>query len=256
MNSYELSRSWFDFCFENPEKITPTHTAFYFFCIEHCNRLGWKEKFGLPMEMTKEALGIKNYRTYSKVFNDVVDFGFIKVVERSKNQYSATIISIAKNTKAHAKADTKALDKAMIKHSQKQVHGIVGIDKHYNKEQLNLLTKNHKEVKEFLQTLNPIVFNFKFSLIELGIEKAIINDWLKVRSKKKATNSETAFNAIVTQIGISKLSANDCIKLAVENSWSGFKAEWIDGVKTISNQKQPNTPVSDFSNVTPDQLKF
>ena len=56
MNGYELSRSWFDFCFENPEKISPNHTALYFFCIEHCNRLGWKNKFGLPMEMAKEAL--------------------------------------------------------------------------------------------------------------------------------------------------------------------------------------------------------
>jgi len=137
MNSYELSRAWFDFCFENPEKISPNHTALYFFCIEHCNRLGWKEKFGLPMEMAKEAIGIKNYRTYSKAFNDLVDFGFIKIIERSKNQYSANIIAIVKNAKATTKATTKALDNAMQKHKQKQVHGIVGIDKPNNKEPNN-----------------------------------------------------------------------------------------------------------------------
>jgi hypothetical protein len=81
-NSYELSRNWFDWCFENPEKINANHTAMYFFIIEHCNRLGWKEKFGLPMEMTKDALGISNYRTYSKTFNDLVEWGFIKVIEK------------------------------------------------------------------------------------------------------------------------------------------------------------------------------
>ena len=86
MNSYELSRKWFDWCFENPEKISPNHSAMYFFIIEHCNRLGWKSKFGLPMEMTKDAIGMKNYRTYTKTFNDLVEWGFIDVVQKSKNQ--------------------------------------------------------------------------------------------------------------------------------------------------------------------------
>jgi len=128
MNSYELSRNWFDWCFENPEKISPTHTALYFFAIEHCNRMGWKEKFGFPMEMAKDAIGISNYRTYSKTFNDLVEWGFIIVHQKSKNQHSANIIAIANNTKA----STKALDTAMQKHSQKQVHGTVGIDKPNN----------------------------------------------------------------------------------------------------------------------------
>jgi len=125
LNGYTLSRDWFDFCFENPELIRPIHTALYFFIIEHCNRLGWKAKFGLPMEMTKDAIGVKNYKTYSKGFNDLVDWGFIKVIERSKNQYSSNIIALVQNTKTNG----KALSKAMLKHSQKQVHGIVGIDK-------------------------------------------------------------------------------------------------------------------------------
>lgn len=134
MNVFELSRNWFDWCFENPEKIRPTHTAMYFFIIEHCNRLGWKEKFGLPMQMTKDAIGIKNYRTFSETLNDLVDYGFLKIIEKSKNQYSANIVAIVNN----AKANTKALDKAMQKQSKKQVHGIVCIDIHNNQEQLTI----------------------------------------------------------------------------------------------------------------------
>jgi len=89
LNSYELSRCFINFAFDNPEKISPNHYAIYFFAIEHCNRLGWKEKFGLPTEMAKEAIGIKNYRTYQKTLNDLIDFGFIKLVQKSKNQYSS-----------------------------------------------------------------------------------------------------------------------------------------------------------------------
>ncbi len=116
MNSYELSRAWFDFCFENPEKIKPNHTAVYFFSIEHCNRLGWKNKFGLPTTMVMEAVGIKSYNTYIKTLRELVDWGFIKMIEKSKNQYSANIIALSKNVKAL----DKALDKALIKHTSKQ----------------------------------------------------------------------------------------------------------------------------------------
>ena len=71
-------------------------------------------------------------------------------------------------------------------------------------------------------------FNFKKSLLDLGVEEKIASDWLKARAKKHATNSETAFTAIANQINISSLTANECIKYAAENSWAGFKSEWID----------------------------
>ena len=100
LNSYELSRKWFDFSFKNPEFINPSHTAIYFFAIEHCNRLGWKEKFGFPTEMAKEAIGIKSYNTYIKAFNDLVEWGFFIMIEKSKNQYSSNIIALSKFDKA------------------------------------------------------------------------------------------------------------------------------------------------------------
>lgn len=132
IDGYTLSRDWFDFCFENPELIKPNHSALYFFAIEHCNRLGWKKKFGFPTEMAKDAIGIKNYRTYMVTLNDLIDWGFIHMVERSKNQYSANIIALVKITNA----PTKALSKAMQKHSRKQgqstYKSIVSINKPEN----------------------------------------------------------------------------------------------------------------------------
>tara|TARA_R110000787_G_scaffold225601_1_gene333493 strand:+ start:337 stop:1059 length:723 start_codon:yes stop_codon:yes gene_type:complete len=116
MNGYDLSRNFVNFSFENPSKIKPNHYALYFFAIEHCNRLGWKKEYGLPTTMTMEAIGIKSYNTYIKTFNELVDFGFFNLIERSKNQYSANIIELSNNDKAH----DKALDKAFIKHATKQ----------------------------------------------------------------------------------------------------------------------------------------
>lgn len=144
MNGYDLSRKWFDWCFENPERISPNHTALYFFIIEHCNRLGWKAKFGLPTTMVKEAIGIRSYNTYINTLNDLVDFGFVVMIEKSKNQYSSNIVALSNFDKAH----DKALDKALIKHTTKQVEStsksIVSINK---QETIN----NKPSVEEFIE---------------------------------------------------------------------------------------------------------
>jgi len=94
MHSSNLSRNWINFSFDNPEKVKPIHYAIYFFSIEHCRRLGWKEKFGLPTFMVMEAIGVKKWHTYAKALNDLVYWGFIVMVQKSKNQYSRNIISL------------------------------------------------------------------------------------------------------------------------------------------------------------------
>jgi len=157
-NGYELSRKWFDFCFENPERIKPNHTAMYFFAIEHCNRLGWKRKFGFPSTMVMEAIGIKSYNTYIKTLNDLIDFGFIIILEKSKNQYSANIIALSKNTKAL----TKALTKAIVKHTSKQSESIDSIDKPLTIKPKNSISFYEKErdlnnSSQFIKEYNQII---------------------------------------------------------------------------------------------------
>jgi len=120
INGYQLSRAWFDWSFENPEKVSPNHSAIFFFAIEHCNRLGWKEKFGFPTRMAMDAIGIKKHQTYIRYFNDLVEWGFFKLIQKSLNQYSANIISL----QIAKPKNGKALDKAIIKHAAKQIASI------------------------------------------------------------------------------------------------------------------------------------
>jgi hypothetical protein len=189
MNSYELSRSFTDWAFENPEKIKPIHYAIYFFAIEHCNRLGWKTKFGLPSQMVMESIGVKNWKTYSIGLNDLVEWGFICMVEVSKNQYSSNIISLSATVK-NTKADTKALDKALSKHSQKQGtkqgQSTVSIDKQLNnitsnKEQRTILMS--KAIASDLTELNVPFFEIAKAFFDLFEKNA--NDlgveWLHLK---------------------------------------------------------------------------
>ncbi|MGM1056165.1 MAG: hypothetical protein ACQEWG_09805 [Bacteroidota bacterium] len=147
MNSYEFSRAWFDFSFNTPHKVKPVHTAIYFFAIERCNRLGWKEEFGFPTDLAMEALRISNYKTYISALQELVDWGFIKWIQKSKNQYNANVIALVKNTKA----PPKALDKAVSNQCTKQVQSIASIDKQLNNKQINLLNLKTLDKKEFLK---------------------------------------------------------------------------------------------------------
>jgi hypothetical protein len=81
--------------------------------------------------------------------------------------------------------------------------------------------------REEKKTINDNKFNFKKSLLDLGINEQIVSDWLKVRSKKNAANTKTAFDGILREINKTRLSANECIKIAVERNWQGFKSEWV-----------------------------
>lgn len=146
MDIYTLSRNFFNWSFENPEKVKPNHIALYFFCIEHCNRLGWKQKFGLPTTMAKEAIGIRSYNTYIETLNDLVEFGFIQLIEKSKNQHSSNIVALSKFDKAHI----KALDKALIKHTSKQSESTQQSIGSINKQETNKQITNEQIYKSFL----------------------------------------------------------------------------------------------------------
>jgi hypothetical protein len=103
--------------------------------------------------MVMEAIGVKNWRTYSAGLNELAEFGFIKIIEKSQNQYSSNIIAIVNFTKAH----TKPLDKALSNHHTNHSQTTVSIDKQDNKEQIdNIILFNYKKCSdiEFVEELS------------------------------------------------------------------------------------------------------
>lgn len=181
MDSYSLTRNFWNWAFDNPEIISPNHAAIYMFSIEHCNRLGWKKKFGLPSQMVMDAIGIKKHSTYIRYFNDLVEFGFFELVQKSKNQYSSNIISLI----VALPKKGEALDKAILKHGAKQTntHGQSmgqskrSINKQLNQEQLNQ------------EQLNNNTINFKklldFINLKTGRDFKIINNSIKNKYKAR-----------------------------------------------------------------------
>ena len=180
MNGYNLSRDWYSFKFENIGKVKAIHSDMYFYIIDLWNRLGQKENIGLPTSVTMECLGIGSYNTYKKTLQDLIDFGFIKLIQESKNQYSSKIIAISKIDKA----TDKALDKATIKATDKALDKASDtIDKQRNKgtkEQINNITISNDYENE-LQIL-LMVFNetFKTNYTSIDSLKNNYNHWRKI----------------------------------------------------------------------------
>lgn len=180
MNGYELSHNFFAWCFENPNKVSPNHVALYFFCINHCNKMGWKENFGLPTSMAKEAIGIRSYNTYIKTLNDLVEWDFIKLVEKSKNQYSANIIALSKFNKAHY----NALGKATLNHLTKQSESTIQSTSESNDSIDKLQTTNNKTTN--IKTLEQRKIDFSLSLnpfVEKYTPEFGLNDAKKMINK-------------------------------------------------------------------------
>lgn len=144
---YEYSRDWFDFAFDNPDRVRPVHTALYMWLVELKNRLGWPDKFGCPATQAMQACSV-TYKTYKCALDDLVEFGFVDVVTESKNQHQSTIVALVKFTKPTTKAITKALLKQLPKQDQSNYQSNSHINKPINHKPktINLFEQAWQEV--------------------------------------------------------------------------------------------------------------
>ena len=68
---------------------------------------------------------------------------------------------------------------------------------------------------------------FKEILYSKGADKIHVDDWCKVRDKKKAAYTITALQAFLKECAESNYSVHDAVRLCAERNWQGFKKEWL-----------------------------
>lgn len=108
---------------------------------------------------------------------------------------------------------------------------------------------------------NPSPFDFRRQLLKECLEdthtenvKQVIDDWMLVRKRKNAVNSQTAFVRIMSQIKKAKvvygLSCEQCIRIAAERSWTGFESEWLNESRTYGfAKKQTETKIESVNDL-------
>lgn len=76
----------------------------------------------------------------------------------------------------------------------------------------------------------PVLFSFKSELLKLGLNPDLVNDFMKVRKYKKATDTETAFNKFISEVKKSGKPISEIVTICVEKDWKGFEATWLNNL--------------------------
>lgn len=110
-------------------------------------------------------------------------------------------------------------------------------------KQIEIEIEKEIEIKE--ESTKKKRFDFLSELTLLGVSEQTASDFMEVRKQKKATNTQTAFNRIKAEINKAidhGISAEDCIRMSVENSWQGFCYEWYQNRSTpTKHDPNPNS---------------
>lgn len=173
--------------------------------------------------LTDEEAGrlFKHYLRYINGLNPTIEdrilsllFEQIKLqIERDHEKYKIKCLKNKENADMRWHANASERMQADAKHADTDTDNGTDIDK------------------------DIVKFNFKQRLLELGYDENLVKDWLEVRKRKKATNTETALNGFHKQVTDTGRPINEILKLCVENSWQGFNKTWL---KNITNE--PHKP--------------
>lgn len=174
-----------------------------------------------------ETCGISR-RTAIYILNDLVERGFLLKEETIQNGVKRVLYQVNRGSAEIAPVVQK-LHRGSAEIAPNNIKDNISPTEIINKE---------KDVR----------FDFKKSLLEIGVSPQVAEDWLKVRKAKKVANTETAFKRIQKEIELSGLSADECITIAVERSWQGFKAEWLNNYQRQSQRPTRTRPVSVLEN--------
>ena len=71
-------------------------------------------------------------------------------------------------------------------------------------------------------------FSFKGFLIDYGFQEKLVLDWMLVRKTKKATNTQTAYNAFINELEKKPCDINEILTLIISKDWKGFKWAWVE----------------------------
>lgn len=157
-----------------------------------------------------------------------------------KNQFARDDEKYIKTCERRAIAGSKGGKQKVANASKcKQELANVADTKNKNKNKTKNKSDSNSDNKEIVTSVPK--FDFETELLSLGTDKEVLADWLAVRKKKKAVNSKTAFNALITEIKKSGLSVPDAVKVSAENSWSGFKSTWYANLTPDQKAKSTHT---------------
>lgn len=110
--------------------------------------------------------------------------------------------------------------------------------------------KREEEIREDKRREDIKRFSFRKSLYDLGLEKSLVDDFLKNRKLKRLANTETAFKNLVIEFNKNEIPINELFEMIVSNGWGSFKNSWLNGQsKEIENKSKDISDGAELLNV-------
>lgn len=158
-----------------------------------------------------ERCGVQSKRTIDAAIDSLINRGLIRRFKLGKDGQILTAYAVC--------AETAPGVQKMHRGGANSARG----------EGANSAPMNNKDIEN-----KDNNFNFQDALIAAGVRKDVVEAWLQVRKAKRAVNTELALKSILREIEKTGRTANECIEIAVEQSWRGFKSDWIDKAANVT----------------------
>ena len=192
---------------------------------------GGRGMFTGTLEHVGSVCGLSR-RTAARTLSSLVERGLLEKVQYEVNgvKYTSYRVSAPSGKDAPAPGGEDVKDVcAMVSSPEVKVSG--GSAKLAPNNKYNIYQEKNKpstnvECLSKKKAPSAPAFDFRKGLEDLGITPETADAWIRVRRSKRAVNSEIALKGIAREIGKAGRPAEECARLAVEQSWQGFNAAW------------------------------
>lgn len=208
------------------QPLNATEQALFYELVALCNEDDWAETFHVASAELCHTLQISE-NTLKTARERLIQVGLISYKSgKSKRQYSKYSLSTTSKFDTVGRGDDGGDGKGDNR----------GDDEKKLRTNINYITK-----QKHLKKIEKESFDFENGLLGLGIPKQLVEEWMLIRKKKKAINTETAFKMFVREVDKSKLSYQQAIEKAISRSWVSFEASWVEEKLTPQAFKMPKT---------------
>jgi len=77
---------------------------------------------------------------------------------------------------------------------------------------------------------------FRQALINVGVDSQHADDWIKVRTAKRAPFTLTVLESIFNECAKNNFEIKDAVRICAEQSWQGFKFSWVKNLENNGKQ--------------------
>lgn len=172
-------------------------------------------------------------------YSDLKTTDWIKIANRSDENIQALdknrqCITDSKHTDINT--DNKLTDNSFTAGAEEKKSG----DIFSNEDPIEPTGKEKSSAKKESEKFGKA--EFRQTLLDIGVKKQYVDDWMAVRTAKRAVFTATALQAIFNECIAHNLPVADAIKMCAEKSWQGFKYSWY--LKEINDGKQTSNTTS------------